>query len=242
MTFELHRNYRTEKICRRCETVFVPSSNGPQIYCDPCRSQGRVVARFYVPEILSVDGRCGIEGCERFVYSKGYCGLHYQRVNTHGHAGSAEPVVKRPRGKRCSVEGCDKAARGAGLCITHYRRKQKFGDPGGAVLMRAKMGDGTITPDGYRKITVGGKLVYEHRAVMEVQLGRRLRKGEQIHHKDGDRLNNRSNNLELWSRYQPSGQRVSDKIDACKGYLREHGYEIPQFDVTSYLAGATACL
>ena len=53
-------------------------------------------------------------------------------------------------------------------------------------------------------------------------LGRPLRDDESVHHINGDRLDNRtagplqnfrSGNLELWSRWQPSGQRVIDKIE-----------------------------
>jgi len=51
-------------------------------------------------------------------------------------------------------------------------------------------------------------------------LGRDLRKGENIHHKDGDRLNNRPENLELWSKMQPPGQRVVDKVAFAVEILR----------------------
>ena len=42
--------------------------------------------------------------------------------------------------------------------------------------------------------------VYEHRYVMECAIGRPLTKEENVHHKDGNKLNNDINNLELTTR------------------------------------------
>lgn len=54
--------------------------------------------------------------------------------------------------------------------------------------------------------------LYEHTLVMEHIMGRYLRPGENVHHKNGIRTDNRPVNLELWTRQQPTGARVSDKI------------------------------
>lgn len=55
--------------------------------------------------------------------------------------------------------------------------------------------------------------VREHILVMEARLGRHLRPGEEVHHKNGLKGDNSDSNLELWLVSQPRGQRVEDLIE-----------------------------
>lgn len=60
----------------------------------------------------------------------------------------------------------------------------------------------------YKMISVDGRIVSEHRHIMENHIGRRLRPTEVVHHKDNDILNNHIDNLEL--------------IDNQGRHIREH--------------------
>lgn len=55
----------------------------------------------------------------------------------------------------------------------------------------------TINSAGYKCIKVGDKYLYEHRLIIEEHIGRKLTVNEVVHHKDGDKLNNSIENLQI---------------------------------------------
>lgn len=67
-----------------------------------------------------------------------------------------------------------------------------------------------------------GHYVFEHILVMERILDRYLLPEESVHHRNGVRSDNRPENLELWTRPQPAGIRVTDAIAWAREILARY--------------------
>jgi hypothetical protein len=162
---------------------------------------------------------CAVDGCGRQAVTRGWCHGHYLRWRRTGRLDPDRPLV-RARHSTCSVPGCVQRMHGREFCRTHLRRLTVLGDPAPDLPVRTPADDGWLThgyrgvvvPEDLRHLTGGNAHTLEHRLVMAVLLGRALVDGESVHHRNGDRLDNRPENLELWSSRQPAGQRAEDKL------------------------------
>jgi hypothetical protein len=86
---------------------------------------------------------------------------------------------------------------------------------------RVKRTDGYVTISGmYHHPNANSRgVIKEHRYVMAQKLGRPLLDNENVHHINGIRSDNRPENLELWTKFQPPGQRVEDLVEYAKKLL-----------------------
>jgi hypothetical protein len=119
--------------------------------------------------------------------------------------------------KACVIDGCENLQNARGWCYTHYYRWKRHGNPMTLVNKGYYLSAGYVKVLDPRKI---GKYTGQHRLVMEQMIGRELLQHENVHHKNGDKADNRPENLELWSKMQPSGQRPEDKIQYALEILK----------------------
>lgn len=159
-----------------------------------------------------------------------YCALHRQRIVR------GKPVVTpvEAAGGMCTP-GCTRKpalrATGLVLCMMHHRRLERTGQigPPGKLPQHGESnpswgGGRYLNPDGYVRLRVDKRHMLEHRYVMEQHLGRPLWPDENVHHRNGVRHDNRLENLEIWVKAQPPGQRVADVLAWAQEMVERYGH------------------
>ena len=130
------------------------------------------------------------------------CGNHMKSANKITACENCGKEFERPHGK--FPKYCSRS------CAMYGRARagQIKSHPEGETIMHSS---------GYIQEKRDGKWIMQHRLVLGDLLGRPLERHERVHHKNGNRQDNRPENLELWtgvgtSKKDPHGVRMVDKV------------------------------
>jgi hypothetical protein len=191
------------------------------------RSEGISNGSIKPSRIYYHGAKCQFDGCQNKIRARGYCSSHYSRLIRNGDINVVKKVPKYTTnciaiyldGVQCSIKAYCKE-----YCKRHYQQWKRWGDP---LANKQK----PLDPKNYVSVFMPhhpnankeGRIL-EHRLVMSQHLGRPLFEDENVHHINGDRHDNRIENLELWSTAQPSGQRVEDKLNWAIMILRRYAH------------------
>lgn len=222
-----YRHWHVANVAAACSVDGCDKLSHAKGYCDNHYYRHRRGLPMHAERLrLRYDGDeriCRAEGCRRQPEAKGLCVMHYRRFTA---TGAPESRLGRKRGKSnlCEVKLCQSHCGQDGLCAEHR-------DDAARGIVLARWTRRLLTREGYVRVRVPfdhprhhpSKNYAEHRLVMEEALGRSLEKWEELHHANGNRRDNRLENLELWVSSQPPGQRVPDLVNYARWILDQYG-------------------
>jgi hypothetical protein len=173
-------------------------------------------------------------GCPNPHRANGYCSSHLWQLS---EGRDPTPLLGRGGKKHdhCTYPECGRKHSANGLCRSHNSQRER-GQPLRPIMPRPNRDVRHVTkqgyvlvraPDGHPNAKKSGYIL-EHVLVMTTVLGRPLKPGESVHHKNGLKDDNRPDNLELWSLHQPKGGRLRDKVQWARWLLREYGDAFPE--------------
>jgi hypothetical protein len=212
---------RGTKTCTQCGKEFLPSSNATGLYCSAACWYSAPGKKLFEERQCKKCDKTFSPGSATQRYCSTACahlGRRKERAFTHCENCGTELKFKLSKrtirfcSRRCALTGQSRSG-----------------------ISAAPLGTVSPGPNGYNLIKVGKDYpgafkngwMLEHRHIMEQTLGRHLHPFERVHHKQGFRSTNDSDNLELWVVWQkdPAGQRVSDLIDFIVRYYRKETEE-----------------
>ncbi len=113
---------------------------------------------------------------------------------------------------KCSVDGCTELHRARGYCNLHWMR-WRFNIPLNLPKYYNRIAKKGWTHAGYRWLSTPDRgEIMQHRYFMEKHIGRLLDTDEIVHHKNGDKLDNRLENLEIMPRDKHTSHHRAHRI------------------------------
>ena len=212
---------------KKCSVDGCDEQHSAKGYCSKHYARFATYGSTDLPEPLP-KFKCKVDGCDRTDGKAiGFCNFHYYR-HSNGIPLDHPLRMKHKGGTVCAFDGCNKPRGGTQWCGMHYQRQRIHGDVNWKPVGREK-GEGKkwhLAPHGYvvryepdNPNAGSNGQVYQHRHIMSETIGRPLLPNENVHHVNGDRSDNSPENLELWDKGQPAGQRVTDRVKWCIDYL-----------------------
>ena len=166
--------------------------------------------------------------CHGQARAHGLCSSHLWQLD---QGKPLTPLLGRHGRKydHCTFPDCTRKHQSGGLCSGHNTQRRRgqplrplgpwgrppnpegrWIDPKGYVYVRCPV-------ENHPNAKSRKGWIAEHVWVMTQMLGRPLRPGETVHHRNLIKGDNRPSNLELWTSHQPKGARVVDMLSGAGG-------------------------